>query len=512
MVASFFAILIGGIIPASTQTGYYVSAAGNDSNPGTLAAPWATMSKANAHTYAPDDTLNFRGGDSFSGNLVLQFSSPPSASHRFTVQSYGTGQAMISAGDGDGIKFVDVGSVTVTNLNFVGSGFTINSGVLSTTSTGYGVHYLTTTASTTYPGVVISNNTITGFINGVYVRNSNTSCTTATSGCQVTGNYIHDCVENGVYFTGHGAAGDLVGQIFEASLISACEVRNIPGHGTEGGMPLRLYNCSNSSIERCLTAHNGYIGTGGCVAILLVNSTNIGVRYCDISDFFSQGSDGHGIDPDLNCFDTIVEYNYVHDAGRTGLYNFAGIRTLFRYNIVENCDGGYVSVSGSATCYNNTFYNNTTRATIETGGSDAFYNNIIMTKAGTKMALFSTGTQMIGNTYWAIGNGGTFLTTVSGTDYSSLSAFRTAGYEKQSSTNYGVNGNPNFANAGGGTTQLMTNQVSHLAAYDLTSGSAAQGAAIDWTAVGLTAPTLDWHGNAATTGTFDSGAVRFGSN
>lgn len=47
--------------PASSPMNYYVSNSGNDSNPGTISAPWRTMQKA-MDTLLPGDTLYVRGG------------------------------------------------------------------------------------------------------------------------------------------------------------------------------------------------------------------------------------------------------------------------------------------------------------------------------------------------------------------------------------------------------------------------------------------------------------------
>jgi len=44
-----------------TNTSYYVSTSGNDSNPGTQSAPWRTIQHA-ANTARPDSTVNVRGG------------------------------------------------------------------------------------------------------------------------------------------------------------------------------------------------------------------------------------------------------------------------------------------------------------------------------------------------------------------------------------------------------------------------------------------------------------------
>ncbi len=85
MLPLFLAVVIGGV---STQ-GYYVSASGSDSNPGSLASPWQTITKVNATT-TTGRTVHFNGGDRFEGALSLHSGT--------NYTSYGTGRATISGG------------------------------------------------------------------------------------------------------------------------------------------------------------------------------------------------------------------------------------------------------------------------------------------------------------------------------------------------------------------------------------------------------------------------------
>lgn len=55
----------------ASATNYYVSNAGNDANPGTLAQPWATISKVNSSmgTFVATDSILFQRGGVFTGTL-----------------------------------------------------------------------------------------------------------------------------------------------------------------------------------------------------------------------------------------------------------------------------------------------------------------------------------------------------------------------------------------------------------------------------------------------------------
>ena len=64
--------VVSALAPACASAAeYYVSAAGSDSNPGTLASPWQTLARANRATFRPGDRLLLRGGDTFTEPLPL---------------------------------------------------------------------------------------------------------------------------------------------------------------------------------------------------------------------------------------------------------------------------------------------------------------------------------------------------------------------------------------------------------------------------------------------------------
>lgn len=98
-LALFTALAISG----SAQTAplvphkYYLSADGNDANPGTSAAlPWKTLARLNLVTYVPGDSVFFRRGDIFRGGInVLQGGTSAS---RVVFTTYGTGEKPVISG------------------------------------------------------------------------------------------------------------------------------------------------------------------------------------------------------------------------------------------------------------------------------------------------------------------------------------------------------------------------------------------------------------------------------
>lgn len=82
---------------ASAATLYYVSAGGNDGASGTSEAnAWRTVSRVNRAKLVPGDTVVFKAGQRFAGNLTPTISGRKGK--RITYSSFGTGRAKLSGG------------------------------------------------------------------------------------------------------------------------------------------------------------------------------------------------------------------------------------------------------------------------------------------------------------------------------------------------------------------------------------------------------------------------------
>lgn len=73
------------------RTAYYVAPDGSDTNPGTIAAPWATIDKAMSHAYTAGDQLLFQRGGTYYG--LISTTPAVSAAERLYVGAYGVGDA-----------------------------------------------------------------------------------------------------------------------------------------------------------------------------------------------------------------------------------------------------------------------------------------------------------------------------------------------------------------------------------------------------------------------------------
>jgi len=111
----------------ASATDYYVSKQGKDSRNGTSpATAWKTINKVNSADFGPGDSIFFKGGQSFSGNLYFDETKTGTASSPLTIGSYDTGRATINADNGKCIFVYNTAGVDIINLNCVGSGSTAN--------------------------------------------------------------------------------------------------------------------------------------------------------------------------------------------------------------------------------------------------------------------------------------------------------------------------------------------------------------------------------------------------
>ncbi len=535
--------------PALQAATYYVSSAGNDSNAGTsTGAPWLTISKVNSVGLVPSDSVFFNGGDTFTGNLLVNPGSQPGPTTRITVSSYGTGKATINCANSYAVKIKDCGYVTVNNLISVGSGIVVTgtypnkTGTTTSTTAGFRVEISTT--STWYGGIILDSLEASGSLFGIALESTDATATAALENFRITNCNVHDCGPVGIYSHGTstvpGSFHQHSGILYRYGYIADCQSTNNPGvTNYDFGNPTYTYwsgfgiftmNLSYSVVERCFTTECGiasYHGGGGPVGIIFVECANSVIRDCEASRIYAvAAADGNGIDLDLANTDCIIEYCYVHDCDGAGIHIFQPTTgQTIRYNIVENCarnNQACVKDAGSSTSlwYNNTFYHEKATSgpssVVDAVYGSTWYNNIFSVSNGGNFGGLGSSAVLKGNTYNA-GSGSSFSIVVNSVTYTSLSGLQAAGFEKAGSRLLGASGNPNFAAPGTNVTCLPTNQVNRLSSYDIDVGSVARGAGYDLLESSMFPKNTDWHGNAAIAGEtdtlngIDSGAVRYRS-
>ena len=104
--------------PLGTGNTYYVATTGSNTNPGTEALPWATLSKA-ASSVSAGDTVYFKAGTYNESLVILNHSG--TASNYITIMNYGTDIVIFNGGNAeeilrlDGASYIRIHGFTFTN-------------------------------------------------------------------------------------------------------------------------------------------------------------------------------------------------------------------------------------------------------------------------------------------------------------------------------------------------------------------------------------------------------------
>ena len=260
--------------PRFLLAGYFVSPAGNDTNPGTTDAPWLTLQHA-ANTVAAGDTVTVRAG-TYAG---------------FQVTTDGTPTAPIT--------FTAQPTVTINQPNaFNTSGISIE-GADYVTVDGFRVITMAGAAirSNANTGVVIRNNTLdnnagpgifTSFSQGVVIEGNSSIHSSTRSGIEVTasadnpvirGNRSIENAVSGIVVSGEAAAAGGDGNISGALV----EHNTVFGNGRNGGAEISLDGVQSSTVRNNLlyNAHGHGIwlqtnrGAGASIGNAIVNNTVI---------------------------------------------------------------------------------------------------------------------------------------------------------------------------------------------------------------------------------------------
>lgn len=476
--------------PATAST-YYVSAAGDDAAAGTAAAPWRTLSRINALTLRPGDSVLLRGGDTFAGGLFFDGNDAGTPASPVVLTSYGTGRATIASGTAAGIYVYNAAGYRISNLKVAGSGGAA-SGVTFFTDLSGGVKL---------PYVRIDSVEISGFgRDGIEVGGWN--ATSGYSDVQIVNAVAHDNARTGIFVYAQQP------NVHQSVAILASRAFNNPGiagTGTNSGSGIILSGVNGGRIERSVAHSNGWNcdAAGGPVGIWTYDSTAVGIRHNEsYANRTGGAADGGGFDLDQNVSMSTVEYNYSHDNDGAGYLlahapaTTAHFGNVVRYNISQN-DGrrnSYAAIEvwgriRSTEIYNNTVFvspapSGTPRAVRigNAGISDRdaaglhVRNNVFQTTAALPLIEVTSGQlagatdlRFEGNDYFS--SGAPFTILYGSTTYSSLSGWRATGQEMNGSTAVGRSVDPLLAAPGAGPTFDDATRLETLDAYHLRSDS-----------------------------------------
>ena len=487
---------------------YYISALGNDGNPGTSQTKaWASIAKVNSTQFAPGDTILFEGGITFTGGIYFGTQTAGTvakvkgtATRPIIVGSYGTGRAIISSGVLNGFRGYNTAGFKIKDLVFKGPGRT-EKGL-------NGIEFYTDVPDTLLNYISIVNVEVHGYKESGIILGSWDDLTAGFGNVTISDSKVHDNGDVGItsYAQGRLAHKDFV--------VRNNKVYNNAGQPdktlSHSGNGIVLGDVDGAVIEYCEAYNNGWLNaspSNGPVGIWGYRCNNLIIQYNE-SHHNKTGTtkDGGGFDLDGGCTNSIMQYNYSHNNDGAGflLAQYADAPQMkgitVRYNISEN-DGRKNNYGGihlwstgsnggiqDVNIYNNTVYvSPATNASpnaimVQSAGfkNVRIRNNIFQVTGSLEIVRLNTLTDVRfeGNNYWSAGS--PFKIYWAGTTYNSLSSWRSAtDQEQRNGAASGYSLDPELADPGKGVTIGDTKLLNTLTGYTLLPSSALIGKGLD---------------------------------
>ncbi|MDT8913711.1 discoidin domain-containing protein [Amycolatopsis sp. PS_44_ISF1] len=377
------AVLVAGLsltaLPAAHAAGntYYVDPAGSDTAPGTsTATAWRSLGKVNSQTLQPGDTVRFKAGATWTGQLTPSGSG--SAAAPVTIASYGAGAKpkIAAAGlTGAAVQLTNQHDVTIDGLdisNTNGSTTYRDGIVVAAQDAGalpgialrnLSVHDIDGPATSTthvhigHGGIVvkITGNTTPTYYTGLTIENNEIATvhsygiTTWSTWMQRDG-WTSLWSELGLPGNGYGAFTPSTGMLIRGNYVHDIDNGGIATNQVTGTL------IEHNRVARTALAH-------GNVGIWWSDADNTVVQDNEVSEtmFHGRGADGTAFDSDESTYGSLVQHNYSHDNGGGFFLSVsganAGAEAVIRYNISKN-DGNEIFTFSTNTrhidIYNNT--------------------------------------------------------------------------------------------------------------------------------------------------------------
>lgn len=350
-------------VTSSVQaTNYYVdSQKGNDDYVGTkVEKPWKTLMNLRGKVLQAGDSLLFKRGSVFTGQLTIVAAGTASAP--VYVGAYGEGKRpLFNASEPGGdclyaIKAYNSQYLTIRGLeitNHQSAEAKGRSGILIE-SVDYGISYNITLDSLyvhdvngfplkTYGGIASGN--------AIRIHNGGISTVSYFDGVTIENCHIKDCQRNGICFYGYTDRSNWHPN--RHVVIRGNLIENVPGDqivAMSTDSALVEYNVVRNPAKVMLANNEWACG------IWAFSADNTVIQYNDVQGLRTYG-DGQAYDCDYNCKNTTIQYNYssnnfggtvlVCSWGKvTGTANIGNINPTFRYNLsigdgtrtVKSCD------------------------------------------------------------------------------------------------------------------------------------------------------------------------------
>jgi hypothetical protein len=416
----FLSALFSAFLIQSQTTYYFSSTTGNDSNLGTSQEnPFETIVKLNSLVLSPGDKILFKKGDTFIGEIIVNYSGTENAP--IIYDSYGTGaKPILSGSNGDNgvpdplatIRIIAKSYLEFKNLHIENERFDKATGADDDKSFGiYYISFKTLPTSGNFEDrepsrhLYISNLT---FQNIYSLGSTGTSFDDIrTSGIYIWDAFINDVIIENCYFTDIERVGIWLRRYVADAIIRDNQFINLGGSGTiiSGSKRVlferNLMRFTGSNTDARMSAR----GSG-----MWVFATENLVAQYNVSQHARGNGDSSGMHVDYSNTNILFQYNYLEDSAG-GFCETLGNNdnVIWRYNISVNegtdARGGKNNLlwvsdfagnnpinSKNVYVYNNTIYqgrdydNAISDSRILIKSNDLFfYNNIIQLVTAAKL-------------------------------------------------------------------------------------------------------------------------------
>jgi hypothetical protein len=313
---------------------WYLSNAGSDLNDGRSPShAWKTITRLNASSFRPGDTILFQGGQQFTGTWEFRSGSGAEAGHPIVIGTFGKGRATIDGGEGDGIYIRNVSGLEIRDLICKGSGILTNH--------GSGLDFFSDDTLHALTGFSVIDCEASGFRNYGFIFWS-------ASGSTVKGFQkvrLINCKAHGNGEAGIASFAGYQGRFVHRDFyLSGCKAYDNPGilGQTNGhsGNGIVMGSVEGLLIRHCEAFGNGRdnsCNAGGPVGIWVWLCHRAIIEHC-VSHDNHTGSlkDGGGFDIDGGSSDCVIQYNYsYHNDGAGYLLAEYGAGLPFRENLIR---------------------------------------------------------------------------------------------------------------------------------------------------------------------------------
>lgn len=387
---------------------YYIDAdKGSDKNDGlSVKKPWKSLSKVNSVIFNPGDSILFKSGGNWNGQLRPQGCGIEGAP--IVISSYGKGKLpYITQGSLSGIV------VLLQNQDYWEiSNLEIDGGTDKYPEMVGGIHVQATDAGRVLKNILIRDCIIRNILGTVKLYEScaiwvgvpgwddKNGLTTGFDDILIENNRIYKSDRNGILVWTTAAPGKK--SQFQPGLIPSKNVV-IRNNQIEdiGGDAILILGSDKPLIEHnvvrrcCLKSGNPIYGKDynpSAAAIWLHHCENGIMQYNAVYDCLKleKNNDGMAYDFDFNCNGNILQYNYsCNNAGGFLLIMNTATNNIARYNISEN-DRNHVLFCVGSKDENNVLYNNTFYLKDDTSyiiPNAHFINNIFMADSNSVMSV-----------------------------------------------------------------------------------------------------------------------------